>query len=51
LLAQISKLANSQFPIPGFRISVRPVHFEKRETPEIELNEQVKCGGEQLIAS
>jgi (E)-4-hydroxy-3-methylbut-2-enyl-diphosphate synthase len=26
-----------------------PFHFEKRETPEIELNEQVKCGGEQLI--
>jgi (E)-4-hydroxy-3-methylbut-2-enyl-diphosphate synthase len=26
-----------------------PFHFEKRETPEIELNEDVKCGGEQLI--
>ena len=26
-----------------------PFHFERRETPEIELNEQVKCGGEQLI--
>src|SRR6185437_856855 len=26
-----------------------PFHFEKRETPEIELNEQTKCGGEQLI--
>src|SRR5471032_1089069 len=26
-----------------------PFHFEKRETPEIELNEIVKCGGEQLI--
>jgi (E)-4-hydroxy-3-methylbut-2-enyl-diphosphate synthase len=26
-----------------------PFHFEKRETPEIELSEQVKCGGEQLI--
>ena len=26
-----------------------PFHFEKRETPEIELNENVKCGGEQLI--
>jgi (E)-4-hydroxy-3-methylbut-2-enyl-diphosphate synthase len=26
-----------------------PFHFEKRATPEIELNEDVKCGGEQLI--
>jgi (E)-4-hydroxy-3-methylbut-2-enyl-diphosphate synthase len=26
-----------------------PFHFEKRETPEIELAEGVKCGGEQLI--
>jgi len=26
-----------------------PFHFEKRQTPEIELNEQTKCGGEQLI--
>ena len=26
-----------------------PFHFERRETPEIELNENIKCGGEQLI--
>jgi len=26
-----------------------PFHFEKRATPEIELNENIKCGGEQLI--
>ena len=26
-----------------------PFHFEKRETPEIELNANIKCGGEQLI--
>jgi len=26
-----------------------PFHFERRQTPEIELNEQTKCGGEQLI--
>jgi (E)-4-hydroxy-3-methylbut-2-enyl-diphosphate synthase len=26
-----------------------PFHFERRETPEIELNETAKCGGEQLI--
>lgn len=29
--------------------SFDPFHFERRETPEIELNETVKCGGEQLI--
>jgi len=26
-----------------------PFHFERRETPEIELADGVKCGGEQLI--
>jgi (E)-4-hydroxy-3-methylbut-2-enyl-diphosphate synthase len=26
-----------------------PFHFERRETPEIELSENIKCGGEQLI--
>jgi (E)-4-hydroxy-3-methylbut-2-enyl-diphosphate synthase len=26
-----------------------PFHFEKRVTPEIDLNENIKCGGEQLI--
>ena len=26
-----------------------PFHFERRATPEIELNEHVKCGGEQLV--
>ncbi|HVU28034.1 MAG TPA: (E)-4-hydroxy-3-methylbut-2-enyl-diphosphate synthase [Verrucomicrobiae bacterium] len=26
-----------------------PFHFEKRQTPEIELSENTKCGGEQLI--
>jgi (E)-4-hydroxy-3-methylbut-2-enyl-diphosphate synthase len=26
-----------------------PFHFERRETPEIELNENNKCGGEQTV--
>jgi (E)-4-hydroxy-3-methylbut-2-enyl-diphosphate synthase len=26
-----------------------PFHFERRETPEIELNENFKCGGEQTV--
>src|ERR1700756_3337300 len=50
LLAQIpilSNTKNSQFK--DFAPSFDPFHFEKRQTPEIELNEQTKCGGEQLI--
>ena len=37
-----TKPADSTFPFD-------PFHFEKRQTPEIELNEQTRCGGEQLI--
>ncbi len=33
--------------LPGFPFD--PFHFERRQTPEIALNEQVKCGDEQLI--
>src|SRR6202789_1058252 len=50
LLAQIPVLTNST--IQRFNDSTfpfDPFHFEKRETPEIELNENIKCGGEQLI--
>jgi (E)-4-hydroxy-3-methylbut-2-enyl-diphosphate synthase len=50
LLAQIPVLTNStiqQFNDSTFPFD--PFHFEKRETPEIELNENIKCGGEQLI--
>jgi (E)-4-hydroxy-3-methylbut-2-enyl-diphosphate synthase len=49
LLAQISVLANSKVKITDKDFPFDPFHFEKRETPEIELNENVKCGGEQLI--
>jgi (E)-4-hydroxy-3-methylbut-2-enyl-diphosphate synthase len=50
LLAQIPLLTNStnqQFNDLSFPFD--PFHFEKRETPEIGLNENIKCGGEQLI--
>ena len=50
MLAQIPVLSNSEIRnsrIPTFPFD--PFHFEKRETPEIELNENIKCGGEQLI--
>ncbi len=49
LLAQISVLSNSKIKIAEKDFPFDPFHFEKRETPEIELNENVKCGGEQLI--
>ena len=49
LLAQIPILSNSALRIPHSEFPFDPFHFEKRETPEIELNENIKCGGEQLI--
>ena len=49
LLAQIPKLANLQPSTFSLQPSFDPFHFERRATPEIELNESVKCGGEQLI--
>ncbi len=49
LLAQIPLLANTKVKVAETGFSFDPFHFEKRETPEIELNDQVKCGGEQLI--
>ena len=49
LLAQIPKLANLRTSTFNLQPSFDPFHFERRTTSEIELNEQVKCGGEQLI--
>jgi (E)-4-hydroxy-3-methylbut-2-enyl-diphosphate synthase len=49
LLAQIPTLSNSKVRVPNSEFPFDPFHFERRETPEIELAEGVKCGGEQLI--
>jgi (E)-4-hydroxy-3-methylbut-2-enyl-diphosphate synthase len=49
LLAQIPLLSNSKNRIQNAELSFDPFHYERRETPEIELNENAKCGGEQLI--
>jgi (E)-4-hydroxy-3-methylbut-2-enyl-diphosphate synthase len=49
LLAQIPSLTNHESRITNHDFPFDPFHFEKRETPEIELNENIKCGGEQLI--
>jgi (E)-4-hydroxy-3-methylbut-2-enyl-diphosphate synthase len=42
-------LTNSKIQLAEKDFPYDPFHFEKRETPEIELNENTKCGGEQLI--
>jgi (E)-4-hydroxy-3-methylbut-2-enyl-diphosphate synthase len=49
LLAQIPKLVNLQPSTFNLQPSFDPFHFERRETPEIELADGVRCGGEQLI--
>ncbi len=49
LLAQIPLLSNSKVQIAEAGFPFDPFHFEKRKTPEIELNENNRCGGEQLI--
>ena len=51
LLAQIPLLTHhtsSKAPLPsGFPFD--PFHFERRSTPEIELSDTAKCGGEQTV--
>ena len=49
LLAQIPLLSNHASRLPPQDFPFDPFHFERRVTPEIELNENTKCGGEQLI--
>jgi (E)-4-hydroxy-3-methylbut-2-enyl-diphosphate synthase len=49
LLSLIPKLTNSTVQFADNNFPFDPFHFEKRETPEIALNETTKCGGEQLI--
>jgi (E)-4-hydroxy-3-methylbut-2-enyl-diphosphate synthase len=49
LLAQIPLLTNHESRITNHDFPFDPFHFERRETPEISLNENIKCGGEQLI--
>jgi (E)-4-hydroxy-3-methylbut-2-enyl-diphosphate synthase len=49
LLAQIPVLSNSKVKIEGATPSFDPFHFERRETPAIDLADGVKCGGEQTV--
>jgi len=49
LLEQIPLLTGSQLSTVNTQPSYNPFAFERRETPEIDLSDSVKCGGEQLI--
>ncbi len=49
LLAQIPLLSNRSVKLPDLKTSYDPFAFERRSTPEIELSESVKCGGEQTV--
>ncbi len=49
LLAQISALTNSTVRFTNSEFPFDPFHFERRSTPEIELEGGVKCGGEQTV--
>ena len=49
LLAQVPVLTNHDLLAENHEFPFDPFGFERRVTPEIELNEDVKCGGEQLI--
>ncbi len=49
LLAQIPKLANLQAAAFDVLPSYDPFSFERRATPEIDLFESVKCGGDQTV--
>ena len=45
LLELVPNLVKSELPIQDSGFPFDPFHFEKRPTPEIELNETTKCGG------
>jgi (E)-4-hydroxy-3-methylbut-2-enyl-diphosphate synthase len=49
LLAQIPKLANLQPATFNLQPSFDPFAFQRRQTPEIEFSDSLKCGGEQTV--
>ena len=48
LLAQIPVLTNQEAGI-DVPVSFDPFHYERRQTPEIELGDTAMCGGEQTV--
>lgn len=49
LLAQIPLLSYRGGPLQEIGLSYDPFSYKRRETPEIELSESIKCGGEQTV--
>ena len=49
MIAQIPELTAVEDSPPNLQLSYDPFDYERRETPEIEINENVQCGGEQTI--
>src|SRR5258705_13216154 len=49
LLGQVPKLANLHPATFNIQPSFDPFAFERRPSPEIELSESVKCGGEETV--
>lgn len=49
LLSQVGLLANRSISLPDIKLSYDPFSFERRPTPEFELSEGTRCGGEQTI--
>jgi len=49
LIAQIPVLSNQSRPVQEIALAHDPFTFKRRETPEIELAEGVRCGGEQTV--
>src|SRR3954464_14470678 len=49
LLTQIPTLSNRSATVPDIQLSYDPFAFDRRHTPEIELNDSIKCGGEQTV--
>src|SRR5579884_2043688 len=49
LLGQIPTLSNHTPITPEVNVSYNPFAFERRKTPEIEIADGIKCGGEQTV--
>jgi (E)-4-hydroxy-3-methylbut-2-enyl-diphosphate synthase len=49
LLTQIPQLTTSDSGLQSTTFPFDPFHYERRLTPETALNEQVKCGGGQVV--
>jgi (E)-4-hydroxy-3-methylbut-2-enyl-diphosphate synthase len=49
LLSQIPLLTQQSLPCSELPLPYDPFQFKRRETPEIELTDSIRCGGEQTI--